>query len=156
MRNCALLAGKHEVTVRQHGGAAADGGALDGGDQRFVEIDERILQPGLRRFLRPRRILQKVLDIVAGTERIAGAVPEHDTRRRVPGRIVEDIGKVNVHARRHRVLARRPIQFDAQDAVGTLGDDLVHGPPRLQDVTLRAACRWERWRWRAGCRFRRR
>src|SRR6266536_2935414 len=89
----------YEVAVRQHGGAAADGGTLHGRDQRLVEVDQRIHQPGLRRFSWTWRILQEVLHIVAGAERISCAVPEHDTRALVLGRLVEDIRERHVHAR---------------------------------------------------------
>ena len=73
------------------------------------------IQPGLRRFTRPRRVLEKVLDIVAGAERIAGAVPEHDTYRSSVAASLR-ISARPIHARRHRVLLRRPIQFDPKDA----------------------------------------
>ena len=80
------LARVDEVTVRQHGGSAADGGTLHGRDQRLVEIDQRIHQPRLRRVSRPWRILQKILHIVARAERISCAMPEHDACAFVLGR----------------------------------------------------------------------
>ena len=126
------LAGVHEVTVRQHGRAPSDGGAVDGGDDRLVEIDQRIHQPSLRRVSRPRRVVQKILDIVAGAERVSCAVPERDTRALVPGRVDEDVCESHVHARGHRVPLGRAVQFNAKDAFGMLGHNLVHRlPPAL-------------------------
>src|SRR6266550_4637023 len=86
-----------EVAMRQHGGAAADGGAVDRGDERLVEVEQRIHQSGLWRFSRSRRILQKILDIVARAERISRAVPEDDTRVLVIRHLVENAGESHVH-----------------------------------------------------------
>src|SRR6202049_2856661 len=86
-----------EVAVRHHGGAAADGGAVDRGDQRLVEVDQRLHQSGLWRFSRPWRILEKILDIVARAERISRAMPEDDTRVLVIRRLVEDACERQVH-----------------------------------------------------------
>src|SRR5207249_1626438 len=60
-----------EVAVRQHGRAAADCSAVDRRDQWLVEVDQCLHEAGLWRFARPRRILQKILDIVARAERIS-------------------------------------------------------------------------------------
>ena len=120
------LARVYEVAVRQHGGSASDGGTVHGRDQRLVEIDQRIHQPSLRRFSRPWRILQKILDIVARAEGISCAMPEHDTCAFVLGRVIEDIRERHVHARGHRVSFCRTIQFNAKDASGTFGNNLVH------------------------------
>ena len=120
------LARVHEVTVRQHGGPTADGGALHGCDQRLAEIEQRVHQPSLRRVSCPWRILQEIVDVVARTERIACAMPEHDTCALVLGRVIEDIRECRIHARGHRVSLCRTVQFNAKDASGMLGNDLVH------------------------------
>src|SRR5262245_57513117 len=67
----------NKVAVCQHGSSASDSRALDGGDNRFVEVDQRKHQPSLRRLTWPRRILQEVLHIVPRAERISRAVPNH-------------------------------------------------------------------------------
>src|SRR6267154_4685684 len=69
-----------EVAVRQHGGAATDGGALDRHDHWLVEVEKCLHEAGLRRFAWPWKILEKILDIVARTERIPRAMPEDDAR----------------------------------------------------------------------------
>ena len=54
-------------------------------------------------------------------------MPEHDTYALVLGRVIEDIRECYVHARSHRVSLCRPIQFNAKDASGAFGNDLIHG-----------------------------
>src|SRR6266851_3473507 len=91
------LARVDEVAVRQHGGATADGGAVDRRDQWLVEVDQYIHEAGLWRFAWPWRILEKILDIVARTERISRAMPEDDTRVLVIRRLVEDACERQIH-----------------------------------------------------------
>src|SRR5712672_982832 len=91
------LARVDEVAVRQHSGAAADCGAVDRSDQWLVEVDQRLHQSGLRRFSRPWRILQKILDVIAGTEGISRAMPEDDTRVLVIRGLAEDACESHVH-----------------------------------------------------------
>ena len=86
-----------EVAVRQHGGAATDGGTVDCRNQWLVEVDERIHEAGLWRFAWPWRILEKILDIIAGAERISRAMPKHDMRVLVMRRLVEDARQSHVH-----------------------------------------------------------
>src|SRR4029077_2214010 len=68
----------HEVAMSEHRGSTANRSAVDGGDDRFFEIDQCAYQPSLRTFTGSRRILHEVLEIVACTEGIARAMPEHD------------------------------------------------------------------------------
>ncbi|MEH2469249.1 hypothetical protein V1281_001498 [Nitrobacteraceae bacterium AZCC 2161] len=56
--------------------------------QRLFEVDQRLHQFRLRRFAGPRRILEKILDVVPG-KGISRAVPENDTRVRIVRRLVE-------------------------------------------------------------------
>src|SRR6266436_5331039 len=91
------LARVDEVTVRQHGGATADRGAVDRGDQRLVEVDQRLHQSGLRKIPRPRRILEKILEIVTRAERMSRAMPEDDTRVVVIRCLVQDACESHVH-----------------------------------------------------------
>src|SRR5712691_11468081 len=120
------LARVDEVAVRQHGGAATDGGAVDRHDHRFVEVDECVHETGLWRFAWPWRILEKVLDIVARAERISRAVPEDDTRVLVIRRLVEDACESHVHGRRHRIPLCRAVQLDTQDASCAFGNNIIH------------------------------
>ena len=122
---CAL-ARVDEIAVRQHRGSAADRRALHGRDDGLVEIDERAHQAGLWGLDRPGRILEKISHVIAGAERVSGAVPQHDTDCLVVGGRAETVRQARVHGRRHRVLLVRAIQFDPQDAAGTLGDDIAH------------------------------
>src|SRR5712691_5202874 len=119
----------HEVAVCQHGGSTADSCTLYGGDQCLVEVNERIHQASLRRFTWPWRILQEILHIVAGAERISRAVPEHHTYSFVLGRVIEKIRQSHVHAHSHRVLLGRTIQLDTHDASGTFLNNVAHRPP---------------------------
>jgi hypothetical protein len=115
--------------VRQHGGSASDSGTAHGCDQRLVEIEQRVHQARLRRLSRPRRILEEILDIVAGAERISGAMPEHHACPVVLGRVVEDIRERHIHARCHGVPLRRTIQLNAENVSGSFGNNLVHRRP---------------------------
>ena len=66
--NFALFARVDEIAVRQHGGSAADGGTVDGGDQRLVEIDERVHQLRLGHVSRPGGIFRKSSTSLPGGE----------------------------------------------------------------------------------------
>jgi hypothetical protein len=68
---------------------------VDRDDDRFVQIDQRLHQSGLRRFSRPWRILEKILNIVARAERISSAVPKDDLYVLVIRRLVEDTCESN-------------------------------------------------------------
>jgi hypothetical protein len=70
---------------------------VDRGDQWLVEVDQCIHEAGLWRFAWPWRILEKILDIVARTERIPRAMPKDDTRVLVIRRLVEDACESQVH-----------------------------------------------------------
>ncbi len=83
--------------MRQHGGAAADRGAVDRRDQRLVEVDQCFHEAGLGRFAWPWRIFEKILDIIARAERIPRAVPEDDPRGLVIRRLVKDARESRVH-----------------------------------------------------------
>src|SRR3989442_11278345 len=113
----------------QHCGSTADGGAMHRGDDWFVEVHQRLHQARLRRFTRPWRILEEILHIVAGAERISRAVPEHHTYSFVLGRVIEKIRQSHVHAHSHRVLLGRTIQLDTHDASGTFLNNVAHRPP---------------------------
>src|SRR5436309_867128 len=117
-----------EVAVHQHRRSRADGGAVHGGDERLRESDQRIVQASLRTATRPGRILHEVLQVVARSERIAGAVPEDDSRAIVLRGAVEQIRDGAVHARSPRVLLRLTIQLDTEDASGAFCKDVGHGP----------------------------
>ena len=71
-------------------------------------------------------ILQKILHVIAGAERISSPVPEHDACLFILGRGIEDIRESHIHARSHRVSFRRTIQLNAKDASGTFGKNLIH------------------------------
>src|SRR5215469_18317321 len=71
------LARVDEIAVRQHRGSAADRSALHGRDDRLFEPGERIHEGALREIAWPRRIVEKIPDVVAGAERVSGAMPEH-------------------------------------------------------------------------------
>jgi hypothetical protein len=79
----------------------------------------------------PRRILQKIIYVIARTKGISCAMPEHDACALVLGRFIEDIREERVHAQRHRVLLRRTIQLHAKNASGLFGKDLFHRPPSV-------------------------
>jgi hypothetical protein len=51
---------------------------LHGGDQRLLEIDQRVDQFRLRTFDRSWRVLHKILDIIARTKRISRSMPKRD------------------------------------------------------------------------------
>ena len=119
------LAGVDEIAMRQHRGAASDRGTLHGRDDRLPEPDEGIHQAGLRGFARLLGF-EEILDVVTGAERIAGGMPQHDTDRLVLVSLAKNIGKARVHAGGQGILPFRTVQFDPQDAVGTLGDDVAH------------------------------
>src|SRR6266702_1872647 len=68
----------HEVTVRQHGRSAPNGCALNGGDQRLLEIDQRVDQLRLSTVALRWRVLHKVLNIIARTTRLSRSMPKHD------------------------------------------------------------------------------
>src|SRR6202022_1986204 len=53
------LARVHEVAMGQHGGSAADGGTVDGCDQRRVETSQRNHRWRPRSICRPWRVLEK-------------------------------------------------------------------------------------------------
>ena len=86
----------------------------------------RRFTPRKRRFSWPGRILQKVLDVVSGTEGIARPMEKHDARTFILGGGIQDLREPHVHARGHRVLFCRAIQLDAKDASRAFGDDLIH------------------------------
>src|SRR6267142_5137938 len=119
----------HEVAVSQHRRSASDGRALDSGHQRLLEVKQRIHQASLSRLTWSWRVLEKILDIVAGAEGISRAMPQHHTYCVAAGRFVEKIRERRVHGDRHRVFLFRTIQLNAQDAPGTFFDDVAHRPP---------------------------
>jgi hypothetical protein len=123
--------------MRQHRGSTANGGALHGGNQRLVELEQRSHQPGLRRVPWPWRIPQKILYVIARTKRISWAMPEHDACALVLGRSIEDIREKRVHAQRHRVSLRGTIQLHAKEASGLFRNDLFHRPPSVYALFLR-------------------
>src|SRR5216683_3426243 len=92
------LARVDEVAVREHSGATTYRGAVDRRDQQLVEIDQCIHEAGLWRFTRPRRIPERILDIVARAERIPRAVPEDDLDVLVIRRLIEDTCESHVHS----------------------------------------------------------
>src|SRR5207247_1530068 len=118
-----------EIAVRQHGRSTPDRRAVDGGDQRLVEVDERIHQARLGRLTGPWRALQEIHHIVARTERVSRAVPEHDANLLVLRRRIEKLREGDVHVGCHRVLLLRTVQLDPQDASGAFGEDVTHRPP---------------------------
>src|SRR5262245_43642496 len=128
------LARVDEIAVRQHRGSATDRRALHGRDDRFFEANERIYQAALRKVVWSGRLVKEIPHVVAGAERVSGAVPEHHTDCFVFAGVAEDLRKARVHGCRHRVLFRRSIQFDPQDAAGTLGVDVAHRLPRCASL----------------------
>src|SRR5258705_8543485 len=116
----------HEVAVSQHGRSAPNGCALNGGDQRLLEIDQRLDQLRLRTFALCWRVLHKVLDIIARTERISRSMPKHDAYLIVFCRPVEQFRHRDVHARGHCVLLCGAIQLDAQDVSRALCNNVNH------------------------------
>src|ERR1700751_4182447 len=72
------LARVDEIAVRQHGGSATNRRTLHGRNDRFFEFNERLHQEALRIVAWSGRIVEKIPHVVAGAERISGAVPEHD------------------------------------------------------------------------------
>jgi hypothetical protein len=95
--NFVLTPALNEVAVRQHSGAATDRGAVDRRDQWLVEVDQCIHEAGPWRLAWPRRILEKILDIVARAERIYRAVPKDDLHVLVMRYLVEDTCESYVH-----------------------------------------------------------
>src|SRR5207237_9313500 len=118
-----------EIAVRQHGGSTPDRRAVDGGDERLVEIDERLHQARLGRLTGPWWALQEIHHIVARTERVSRAVPERDANLLVLRRRIEKLRESDVHVGRHRVFLLRTVQLDPQDASGAFGKDVTHRPP---------------------------
>src|SRR5258708_30539035 len=102
---------------------------VDRGDDRLVETVQRGEQAHLRTLSGSGGILHEVLEIVAGGERVAGAMDQHDTRCILLPRLLENLGEGHVHGGGDRVLLRRPVELHPQDASGSLGEDLVHRPP---------------------------
>src|SRR5205823_3529994 len=115
-----------KIAVRQHGGSAPDRRTVDGGDERLVETDQRLHQARLGRLTEPWRALQEIHYIVARTERVSRAVPEHDANLLVLRRRSEKLRDGDVHVGRHRVLLFRTVQLDPQDASGAFGQDVTH------------------------------
>src|SRR5206468_1383960 len=91
----------------------------------------------LGRLTGPWRALQEVRHIVARTERVSRAVPDHDANLLVLRRRIEKFREGDVHFRRHRVLLFRTVQLDPQDASGAFGQDVTHRPP---PVVTAAGC----------------
>jgi hypothetical protein len=56
----------------------------------------------------------KNLHVVAGAERVSGAVPEHDTDCFVFAGVAEDLRQARVHGAGHGVLLLRTIELDAE------------------------------------------
>jgi hypothetical protein len=112
--------------MSQHRSSTADRGALHRSDDWFVEVNQRFDQASLWTFTGPRRVLEKILYVVAGAKRIARAMPEHDANLIVFGSVIEQIGQYYVHGGRHCVFSRRPIQLNPQDISGTLSNDVTH------------------------------
>src|SRR5712692_882090 len=69
----------HEVTVGQHCGPPANGGAMHRSNHRLFKIDQRADQLSLWTLAWSWRVPHEVLHIISRTERIAGTMPEHDT-----------------------------------------------------------------------------
>src|SRR5207249_9649709 len=68
-----------EIAVRQHGGSAPDRRTVDGGDERLVEVEERLHQARMGRLTGPSRALQAVHHTLASIDRAYCRGPEHDT-----------------------------------------------------------------------------
>src|SRR5438046_195216 len=67
-----------EVAMRKQRRSTADRCALDGGDQRFIEVDQRAAKPRLRTDNRSGWVLQEILEIIAGAKRVSDGIPEDD------------------------------------------------------------------------------
>ena len=79
------------------GGFASDRRTVHGGDQRLVEVDKRLHQARLRTLACRRRAPQEIGHIVARTERVSRAMPEHDANLIVVRGPIEELGQRDVH-----------------------------------------------------------
>src|SRR5262249_28312409 len=101
---------------------------------RFFEPNERIHQAALRELAWSGWIFEEISQVVAGGEHVSSAVPEDNTDFFVFVGLVEDIRQARVHGCGEGVLLLRAIDFDPQDAAGTLSVDVAHRLPRWLDV----------------------
>src|SRR6185295_13659780 len=96
--------GEYKVAVSQQSSSATNGRTFDGRDQRLVEIQQRICELCLGTRTWPRRVLQKIVHVVASGERVTGSVPDHNIYIRILRRFIEGLSESYVHRRSHRIL----------------------------------------------------
>ena len=99
---------------------------MNRGDKWLVELDQRSEEAGLRVVATIRWIVEKILEVIARAECIAGSVREHNLRFVVLGSGIEKLGYCRVHVRRHCVLLFRSIELDSKYVLEALGHDLRH------------------------------
>src|SRR5438477_12905690 len=119
--------------MEQHGGADADGDAVDGGDDRLDVMRQRIEEPcrvRRPRLVRIRRaVLEEILEVVAGGEDAGAAGDDEAADVRIVLRGVDGIAHRAVHLLRDRVLLFRPPQRDHTHGM-FVGNDEVLGHTR--------------------------
>jgi hypothetical protein len=106
----------HEIAMQQHRRADADGRTADGRDERLLEGRDGAeeLRDGRRVVLV--RVLEEILEIVAGAEAVRVAQDQHGPHGRI-GRGLQAVGERLVHGSGQRVALLGPVDVDVGDAI---------------------------------------
>ena len=113
------------IEVEQHGRPDADGNAADCGDQRLLAARERIEKFERARIEAAVGRLEKIGNVVAGTER-PGCAGEYDAANRIACfGLAQRPGHLDIHRQRERVLLLRAVDPDDADGAIIHHDDRI-------------------------------
>ena len=135
-------AGIDQIAMQQHGRADADGGSVDGGNQRLLRMDQRVqklshrriggIEPGLR---------QKILEVVARAEYAAGPRKHMHANARIRFARRNALRQRRVHALRDCILLGGAVEAQHLRAAMPLDEDVSH---RLAPTGTH--CAYSAWR----------
>ena len=119
----------NQVAMEQHGGADADRGAADGGEQGLGELrqfGDETLNRGIA-CAGHRRAAQKITQIVSCAEHGDVPLDHDDTGDSVRGRASQGIRHGGVHGLGKGIFLLDTVQGQGQNAVGVVDQDVWHG-----------------------------
>ena len=113
--------------MQQHRRSDANRRTVYRGDERLRRMAYHPQKTEAWTLLVVRRIGEKILQVIAGAERVPRAMQKHDAHRPVPLCRGDRLGDRRVHLDCHRVPLLRSIELNALNRAFARGGDVVHG-----------------------------